>query len=68
MQRQDERDLREQLMKLRAEHREIDGEIVALESSGAADQLIVKRLKKKKLRVRDEITLLEDRLTPDIIA
>lgn len=68
MQRQDERDLREQLMKLRAEHRAIDGEIVALESRGAADQLIIKRLKKKKLRVRDEITLLEDRLTPDIIA
>lgn len=68
MQRRDDRDLREELLKLRTEHRELDDEIVALEASGAADQLLIRRLKKKKLVLKDQITAVEDRLTPDIIA
>ena len=38
-QRQNERELREQLVKLREEHRDLDDQIVALEASGGADQL-----------------------------
>ncbi len=68
MQRRDERDLREELVKLRAEHRDLDAEIVALEVSNSADQLLIRRLKKRKLTLKDQITALEDRLTPDIIA
>jgi hypothetical protein len=68
MQRQNDRELREQLVKLRAEHRELDDEIVMLEASTAADQLLVKRLKKKKLQLKDQIQIVEDQLLPDIIA
>jgi hypothetical protein len=68
MQRQNDRELREQLVKLRAEHRELDEEIVALEASGLADQLLIRRLKKKKLALKDQITAIEDQLLPDIIA
>ncbi|MGQ0671289.1 MAG: YdcH family protein [Hyphomicrobium sp.] len=68
MHRQNDRDLREELVKLRAEHRLLDEEIVAMEHSGTADQLLIRRLKKKKLLLKDQITSVEDRLTPDIIA
>ena len=68
MQRQDERDIREQLLKLRNEHRDLDGEIALLEASGAGDQLTVTRLKKRKLKLKDLIKALEDKLFPDIIA
>lgn len=68
MERRDERELREELVKLRAEHRQLDSEIVALEDNPSADQLLIKRLKKKKLVLKDRITVIEDRLLPDIIA
>lgn len=68
MQRREERDLREELVKLRTEHRELDDEIVALESGGTVDQLMIRRLKKRKLTLKDQITSVEDLLTPDIIA
>lgn len=68
MQRPDERELREQLTRLRAEHRDLDAEIVAEEVSPLSDQLQVKRLKKRKLALKDQITAIEDQLLPDIIA
>lgn len=68
MPRQDERELREQLTRLRAEHRDLDVEILAMEQTGSADQLIVKRLKRRKLMLKDQITSIEDQLLPDIIA
>jgi hypothetical protein len=68
MQRPDDRELREQLARLRAEHRDLDAQIVAQEVSSLADQLQVKRLKKRKLALKDRITALEDQLLPDIIA
>lgn len=68
MTRPDERELRDQLLKLRTEHRELDEEIVALEATPQGDQLKIKRLKKRKLQLKDLITAVEDKLTPDIIA
>jgi hypothetical protein len=68
MERRDERELREELVKLRTEHRLLDEEIVSLEASPTADQLLIKRLKKRKLALKDRITAVEDRLLPDIIA
>jgi hypothetical protein len=69
MQRPDERALREELARLRAEHRDLDTQIVAQEeSSSLADQLQIKRLKKRKLALKDRITAIEDQLLPDIIA
>jgi hypothetical protein len=66
--RRDERDLRDELVRLRAEHRQLDLEIVNLETAAVADQLLIKRLKKKKLVLKDQITQIEDKLLPDIIA
>ena len=68
MQRPDERELREQLARLRAEHRDLDVEIVAEEVSAHSDQLQIKRLKKRKLALKDQIKAIEDQLLPDIIA
>ena len=68
MERRDERELREELVGLRAKHRLLDDEIVALEDNPLADQLLVKRLKKKKLSLKNRITSIEDQLLPDIIA
>ena len=67
-QRPDERELREQLSRYRAEHRELDAEIVTLELQPRADQLLVTRLKKRKLKLKDQIKAIEDQLLPDIIA
>ena len=53
---------------LRTEHRDLDAAIDALEREVARDQIQLARLKKRKLRLRDEIALLEDQLIPDIIA
>lgn len=53
---------------LRQEHRDLDSAIDALASGAAPDQLQIARLKKRKLRLRDEIQLLEDQMIPDIIA
>ncbi|MEO1204917.1 MAG: DUF465 domain-containing protein [Pseudomonadota bacterium] len=68
MQAENETELREELLQVREAHRSLDEEIVGLETAGAADQLHIKRLKKQKLALKDRITSIEDRLTPDIIA
>jgi hypothetical protein len=60
--------LRIELEVFRREHRDLDDAIRALQDRGTADQLTIQRLKKKKLRLKDMIANLEDRLTPDIIA
>jgi len=53
---------------LRQEHGDLDAAIEALLSAPAVDQLQVARIKKRKLRLKDEIAILEDMLIPDIIA
>ena len=53
---------------MKVEHRDLDEAIAALRVSAAPDQLRLARLKKRKLRLRDEIATLESRLIPDIIA
>jgi hypothetical protein len=64
----DEGELERRLEMLRVEHRDLDDSIAALRESGGADQLQIARLKKRKLRLRDEIARVEDELVPDIIA
>ncbi|PPB82224.1 hypothetical protein LV82_00150 [Albidovulum inexpectatum] len=60
--------LRVKLEVLRRQHRDLDDAIHAMEQSRRGDQLALRRLKKQKLRLKDEIARLEDQLTPDIIA
>nr|WP_277819074.1 DUF465 domain-containing protein [Pseudoroseomonas vastitatis] len=56
-----------QLHELRSEHRDLDTVISRMEIS-LLDQLQLQRLKKRKLKLKDEIAWLESRLLPDIIA
>lgn len=53
---------------VRVEHRDLDAAIDALMDQGAPDQLQLARLKKRKLRLKDEMTRLESALVPNIIA
>jgi hypothetical protein len=64
----DEAEVLARIQTLREEHRDLDAAIEALVSGPLYDQLQVQRLKKRKLRLRDEIQALEDLLIPDIIA
>ena len=60
--------MRKRLEMLRIEHRDLDAAIDALTLAGSNDQLQIARLKKRKLKLKDQITLMEDYLIPDIIA
>lgn len=57
-----------ELAEFRRQHRDLDEAIKALEAVGARDPLTIKRLKQQKLRLKDKIAYIEDRLLPDIIA
>lgn len=61
-------DILQRLELLRLEHRDLDHAIAALAAAPVPDQLQQARLKKRKLKLRDEIAWLENKLIPDIIA
>ena len=63
-----EEEMRKRLAGLRIEHRDLDAAISALSAVENRDQLQIARLKKRKLRLKDQIAIFEDYLTPDIIA
>jgi hypothetical protein len=63
-----EEEMRKRLEVLRIEHRDLDAAIDALSGAGAGDQLQLARLKKRKLKLKDQMALIEDYLIPDIIA
>lgn len=60
--------LKVELEVFKREHADLDAAIAALQERSASDQLTLQRLKKQKLRLKDRIARIEDRLTPDIIA
>ncbi|MEZ5456103.1 MAG: DUF465 domain-containing protein [Lysobacteraceae bacterium] len=57
-----------QLTYLRVEHRDLDEAIVQLSAKPGADQLQLRRLKKRKLRIKDMLSYLESKLIPDLDA
>jgi len=57
-----------ELRERRRQHRELDEEITELSETTLGDQMMLKRLKKRKLQLKDEIARIEDKLYPDIIA
>jgi hypothetical protein len=63
-----EDELRAELQQLRIEHKDISDAVEALEAIGQADQLQIRRFKRRKLLLKDRIRQIEDQLTPDIIA
>lgn len=60
--------LRNELALLKQEHKDLDDSISALEIVPLPDQILIARLKRKKLSLRDQITKIEDKIRPDIIA
>lgn len=63
-----EQELIKKLELLKTEHRDLDAAIAALTETGPTAQLQIARLKKRKLRLKDQISIIEDTLLPDIIA
>ncbi|SDF51840.1 hypothetical protein SAMN05216241_101342 [Limimonas halophila] len=64
----DQQALREQLEALKSEHRDLDDAIARLSETNPVDQLQLRRLKKRKLQLKDRIEKLQSDLLPDIIA
>jgi hypothetical protein len=67
-QSQSEDALEARLAAVRQDHADFDAAIQALAASPLPDMMLIGRLKRKKLALKDEIARLEDLLTPDIIA
>lgn len=64
----DEAMLKNELIQIKQEHRDLDGAILALEAMPYPNHLQLRRLKIKKLSLRERILVIEDQLLPDIIA
>jgi len=63
-----EEEMRKRLEGLKIEHRDLDAAIDALSGGGSSDQLQIARLKKRKLKLKDQIAKIQDDLNPDILA
>jgi hypothetical protein len=59
---------RAKLTQLTQEHRDLDAAIDAMVQAGSLDLMVLARLKKRKLQLKDEITEINNGLLPDIIA
>ncbi len=68
MEANDKEAIMQRLAALQSEHRDLDDVIARITGEGPFDQLQVQRLKKRKLALKDQITQLESKLLPDIIA
>lgn len=56
------------LTELRLEHHDLDASIASLEENPPSDDLVLRRIKKRKLQVKDRISAIERMLGPDLIA
>jgi len=65
---EDVKSIQRRIIELQSEHRDLDEVVVALSQNSNADQLLVKRIKKRKLQLKDEITRLKSRMIPDLDA
>ena len=65
---EEQKTLKKQLEKLTGEHRNLDAQIAEMVSNPLTDMVGLKKLKKRKLAIKDEIKALHRRLLPDIIA
>ncbi|HEX4880268.1 MAG TPA: DUF465 domain-containing protein [Limnobacter sp.] len=65
---EDNESIKRRIVELQVEHRDLDQIIAMLTAQVGYDQLQVRRLKKRKLQIKDAITLLQIQLEPDIPA
>jgi hypothetical protein len=68
MDQSDNEVVKQKLTHLLSEHRDLDDVITRITEGGPFDQLQIRRLKKRKLLLKDQISQLESQLLPDIIA
>lgn len=61
-------DIRRRIVELEVEHRDLDAVIALLTREAGHDELQVRRLKKRKLQLKDHLTLLKMQLIPDVPA
>jgi hypothetical protein len=66
--KEEKRKLEERLFDLKQEHRDLDDVINRLMMSPDVEELQLKRFKKRKLKLKDSISVLENTLIPDILA
>ncbi len=64
----DVRTLERRLLELEAEHRELDHLILQIAEQGGRDELQIRRLKKRKLQLKDQIVQIQMQLSPDVPA
>jgi hypothetical protein len=60
--------IRKRVVELKMEHRDLDAAIDHLVASGTFEELRIKRMKRRKLQLKDDIARLENTLIPDILA
>jgi hypothetical protein len=60
--------IRRRVLELKIEHRDLDDAIQHLIVTGTFEELKIKRMKKRKLQLKDDIARLENTLIPDILA
>jgi len=60
--------IRRRVVELKMEHRDLDAAIDHLVESGTFEELRIKRMKRRKLQLKDDIARLENTLIPDILA
>ncbi|HQW63160.1 MAG TPA: DUF465 domain-containing protein [Pseudomonadota bacterium] len=68
MQPEDPSEIARKLVELKVEHRDLDSVIARLTADAGSDELQIRRLKKRKLRIKDMISYLENKLIPDLDA
>ncbi len=64
----EEKSIQRRILELQTEHRDLDSVVDELASSPNVDQLMLRRLKKRKLQLKDQITRLKSKLIPDLDA
>ena len=64
----DPSEIARKLVELKVEHRDLDEVIAEMSRSATSDELQIKRLKKRKLKIKDMIAYLENKLIPDLDA
>ena len=60
--------LQQRLVAVKVEHRDLDAAIARLEIDPSHDELSVRRMKRRKLLLKDELARLERQIDPDVLA
>ena len=64
----DSEEIKRRIVELQIEHRDLDDAIARLADQAGIDELTLRRLKKRKLQIKDAIVQLQMKLVPDIPA